>query len=267
MNFFGVVRELLLAKFTAGDIQQPNIDTAGNIGVTVAYSNAAGGLPVAAPFATDNSAVAPASVLPQVLAQNYLFNTANALWVRQPNNNFLAFADAVAPVATPPNFSMLYGFNGASADRITSGGNNADGIAVSTLGKLDARNYNHLYNGASFDRERGTTEHIVLASAIRSANNNSAAFTNYNNSNIIVFLDITAVTAAQTIQIIIEGKDPVSGNYVTITTGTATGAIGTTITQSTPGGFTASVTPRTWRVRVVHSAAGNFTYSVGASTT
>lgn len=69
----------------------------------------------------------------------------------------------------------------------------------------------------------------------------------------------------------IQGKDPVTGAYYTILEGSAVSSTSTTILRVYPGitasaGASASdVLPRTFRVRVVKSAATSATFSVGAS--
>lgn len=47
-----------------------------------------------------------------------------------------------------------YGYNGATWDRMRTGGDNADAVAASTLGELLALARNTLFNGTSWDRSR-----------------------------------------------------------------------------------------------------------------
>jgi hypothetical protein len=101
----------------------------------------------------------------------------------------------------------------------------------------------------------------VLASAVRNASTNSADITNYNGSNVLIILNITAVPGVDTITPKIQAKDPVSGSYVTLVTGTAQAANGAFFT-SLPAALLGCLS-RTWRVNITHSGAGNFTYSVG----
>lgn len=99
---------------------------------------------------------------------------------------------------------------------------------------------------------------------------------------VMLALDITkAPNAAETLTLQLEAKDPASGKYVPITAfaaskkGEELGA-GTTLLFSVyPGALeTAAVAnhevqglglPRNFRVKVTHSGAGSWTYSVGAS--
>ena len=84
----------------------------------------------------------------------------------------------------------------------------------------------------------------------------------------IVILDVTAVPGVDTVQLTIENKDPVSGKYVTILSAVARSTTGTDVLQVQPGGpVTANVSANAslaqdYRIRVIHSAGTNFTYSV-----
>ena len=154
----------------------------------------------------------------------------------------------------------------------------SDGISTSRAA-LPVLEYGHLYNGATWDRIRNNTEFTALASAARTATTNSDDFVNYNARGGLFFLDISvafdADHAGVTVQMIVQAKDPVSGNYVSLETGTATTAVGTTTLAVYPGVTDASAEianqndiplPRTFRVRVVHSSGGPATtYSVGAA--
>lgn len=84
----------------------------------------------------------------------------------------------------------------------------------------------------------------------------------------IAILNVTAVPGVDTVTLTIEGKDPVSGTYYTVLSAAARVATGADVLQVQPGGaVTANVSanaslPDTYRVRVIHSAGTNFTYSV-----
>jgi hypothetical protein len=85
---------------------------------------------------------------------------------------------------------------------------------------------------------------------------------------ITAILDVTAVPGVDTVQLIIEGKDPLSGKYYTVLQGATRVATGTDVLTVAPGitvtanVSAAAVVPSVYRVRVIHSAASNFTYSV-----
>lgn len=83
-----------------------------------------------------------------------------------------------------------------------------------------------------------------------------------------VYLNVTAVPGVDTVQLLIEAKDPASGVYETVIAGAARVATGQDAFTVYPGVTeTANVDisdplPDVYRIRVVHSAASNFTYSV-----
>ena len=97
-----------------------------------------------------------------------------------------------------------------------------------------------------------------------------------------IVLDITkAPAAADTLQLSLEARDPASGKYVPLTAfavskkGEELGAGGTLAFTLYPGAAETAALgghevmalplPQKWRVKVTHSAAGKWTYSVGAS--
>jgi hypothetical protein len=92
-------------------------------------------------------------------------------------------------------------------------------------------------------------------------------------SGIIAYLNVTAAPGVETLQLILEEQDPVSGTWVTIaatTATTATGLVRLKLKQAI-GVIAASTTqvqvqdtlPAIWRIRVVHSASASWTYSLG----
>lgn len=129
---------------------------------------------------------------------------------------------------------------------------------------------------------RGNMTATALTSSARTATTNSADLTNPGNKGVIIALDVTATpNDAQTLTLEVQVKDPVSAKYVTITAYTAllASTLGATPTTETylytlyPGTaetaavakheLQALVIPFNWRVRMVHSAAGSWTYTVG----
>lgn len=91
------------------------------------------------------------------------------------------------------------------------------------------------------------------------------------NRGIKVVLDVTAVPTVDTVQLVVENKDPVSGKYVQVLAAAARVAVGTDTLTVYPGiAVSANVSASdaiadTYRVRVVHSAATNFTYSISVT--
>ncbi len=116
-------------------------------------------------------------------------------------------------------------------------------------------------------------EATVLASAIRAATNNSPDQTNLSANGIAIIFDITIVPGTDTVQLIVQGKDPASGKYIDFFADAAqVGVVTRTVIIHPNVGAAADGVdntrsypiPRTWRVRIVHVGTGNFTYSVGA---
>ncbi len=117
-------------------------------------------------------------------------------------------------------------------------------------------------------------EVIPLASAIRDATTNAADQTNYNAKGIIVFFDITVVPGTDTVQLVVQGKDPASGDYIDLLVDSTQVAVAKRTVVIYPNAYAAAdgvdVTrtypiPRTFRIRIAHVGTGNFTYSVGMS--
>lgn len=123
-------------------------------------------------------------------------------------------------------------------------------------------------NGLAFNPN---VEVAVLASAVRAATNNNDLINN-NARGVIITLDITVVPGTDTVTASWTGKDPASGKFYAL--GAAGAALSTTGTRTYliyPGAaanasFTAVIAaniPRNWRITLTHSAASNFTYSLG----
>jgi hypothetical protein len=87
-------------------------------------------------------------------------------------------------------------------------------------------------------------------------------------SGVKAVLDVTAVPGVDTVQLVLEQKDPVSGKYVQMLAGVAGAGIRTDVLTIYPGVAVAAnvsasdILPDDYRFRVVHSAGTNFTYSV-----
>lgn len=114
-------------------------------------------------------------------------------------------------------------------------------------------------------------EVAALASAVRSTTQ-TIDLVNQNARGVIITLDITVVPGTDTVTASWTGKDPASGKFYAL--GAAGAALATTGTRTyliypavaANGSFTAVIAaniPRTWRITLTHSAASNFTYSLG----
>jgi hypothetical protein len=150
----------------------------------------------------------------------------------------------------------------------------ADGASDPTAPAVDGRA--SLYNGSTWDRERGNTEGTALSSAARTGTTSSADLVNYNCRGVIVWLDITANSGSGQLTVLIQGKDG-TGNYYNLNgAGTAVAATNSKFGHECyPGSTTAGVAtslrilertsaalPRSWRVTVSHSSGVSWTYSV-----
>jgi hypothetical protein len=125
----------------------------------------------------------------------------------------------------------------------------------------------------AMDAIRGNIESIALPNAVRKATTSSADLVNPNAAGVIVYFAVSAVPGTDTVTLTIEAKDPASGLYSALYTAPPI----STITRPAryilyPGVVGVAPTmvlglplPRTWRVTVLHSAATNFTYSVGCA--
>jgi len=134
---------------------------------------------------------------------------------------------------------------------------------------------NNAGNGTSsnsWDRWRNNAESIQLNSAARTASTNGTDQVNYNWRGLHLFINVTVVPGGgQTLEVHIQGKDFSSGLYYDILVGTLISATGITVLKVYPGigalagGAAPDILPRTWRVSMVHSGAGSWTYSVTAN--
>ena len=112
----------------------------------------------------------------------------------------------------------------------------------------------------------------LLASAVRAATQTGAEQTNFHCNGITVYCNVTAVPGADTVLLQLQEKDPESGVWTTIAATSAQVATGMIIMKVMPNvaavaaavtGITAVITlPHRFRVNVVHSGAGNFSYSL-----
>lgn len=146
----------------------------------------------------------------------------------------------------------------------------ADAVASNTYVGLNANAYGVLFNGTTWDRQRGNEEVTALVSAARTATTSSGTLQNYNGLGVSVVVDVTAVSGAASITASIDALDAVSGKWVTILASAAITTVSTTRLRVYPGLSAAAnlkaddLLPRRWRVNVTHSTADSITYSVGA---
>ena len=113
---------------------------------------------------------------------------------------------------------------------------------------------------------------VLLASAVRAANNDTPDQVNRFGRGVIVFVDVTAVPGVDTVTFTLQGRNPIrAASWYTILASAALAATGQVVLKAFPGLTAAAnltvsdVLPYHWRVSVAHSAATNFTYSVSAN--
>lgn len=128
-----------------------------------------------------------------------------------------------------------------------------------------------VWNGASFDRQRGNVDTGALITASGATTTQTGADqTNYNGRGLIVVFDMTAVGTGS-VTLTIQGKDTASGKYYSLLVGAAVTTNVTNVYTVYPGGpATANVSansplPRTWRVITTANNSNSCTYTVGAS--
>jgi len=172
------------------------------------------------------------------------------------------------PVGVTLSGDVLTALTDGAGTTITDTDSDAFADALVSLRTIP---YNMLFNGTTWDRERSNTEETYLASAARTATNNSADFTNYNARGLHAIVNVSAVTGAASITPIIQGKDPVSGLYYDILAGLPITTVGTNVIKVYPGisavlnAAAADILPRTYRLRVTHGTADSITYSVSGA--
>lgn len=116
----------------------------------------------------------------------------------------------------------------------------------------------------------GAQSFTVLPSAARTATPDTQEFEVYGGySALYMVIDMTAVTALQSVTFTIQGVDRVSGKTFDILVSAALDAVATTTLQVGPGITAAANSTKDWhvppifRVKAVHSSTGSFTYSIG----
>lgn len=110
----------------------------------------------------------------------------------------------------------------------------------------------------------------ALTSSARTVTTSSADIVNTSYRGVHVLINVTSFTSG-TWTPTVEGKDPVSGTYYTICTGTVISGTGLTILKVYPGAYAqvenspvcGDFVPRTWRVTVIGASTPSATFSVG----
>ena len=122
---------------------------------------------------------------------------------------------------------------------------------------------------------RTATQTVTGKDLIDPRNSNSFFTTGINPevSGLIAYLNVTAAPGVETLQLVLEEQDPNSGVWSQVIATTATTATGMVRLKIKPAiqSIAATATqvqvqdtlPAIWRLRVVHSASGSWTYSLG----
>jgi len=124
-----------------------------------------------------------------------------------------------------------------------------------------------LYNGATWDRQRGNLQGTVLASEARTATVDSADQSNYNGRGAHIIINVSSGSGFSVVPKV-QAKDPISGSYYDLLVGAAITTTGMVVLRVFPGATAASnltandILPRTWRVRMEHGDTTSATYSV-----
>ena len=109
---------------------------------------------------------------------------------------------------------------------------------------------------------------IVLGSTLTGSN-----ISGQQGSGLTAYLNVSAVPGTDTVQLVLEEQDPTSGVWTAVAATTATAVTGlvtlklgvgiAAIAATTTAVAVNQILPAIWRIRVVHSAGTNFTYSLG----
>jgi hypothetical protein len=140
-----------------------------------------------------------------------------------------------------------------------------------SAGKL--ANTPSLFNGTTWDRQRGNVDTSALITAAGATTSQTGADqVNYNGRCVVVVLDMTVVGTGS-VTLTIQGKDVASGKYYTLLAGAAVTTNSTNVYEVCLGTTVAAnasasrALPRTWRVITTANNANATTYTVGASVT
>ncbi len=151
---------------------------------------------------------------------------------------------------------------------------NADGaeapLRVDSFGNLHVTP--HTESAASTPEPLQNVKDItLLASALRTADTNTADQTNVNHRGVTVFIDVTVADESASVVFTIQGKDDVSSAYYTLLVSSALASVTTAVLHVMPGAVASANSvanlplPRVWRVNCNAADTDDLTYSVGAS--
>jgi len=204
--------------------------------------------------------------------QGYVFNSST--WDRTRS---VGIGDSAAPTGILAAGLILRSPSGDTYDRARS--HNPADLATAPVISMPASSFPHRWNGSSWDRVRNNNDGLQLASAARTVTTATALITNHNNAAALIVCNVTVNPgASETLQIVLQAKDPVAVLYDDAYAGTAytlsggTGRIYLLVGPGAADAFTMSTADtkqghiaRQFRVNVVHSASGSWTYALGVT--
>ncbi len=166
----------------------------------------------------------------------------------------------------------------AQIDSVTSAIASPDPSADGSEAPLRVDSFGNLHVTPHTESAASTPEPLqnvkditLLASALRTADTNTADQTNVNHRGVTVFIDVTVDLELASVTYTIQGKDAISGSYYTLLASAAIAAVGTTVLHVMPGAVAVGNSvanlplPRVWRVNCNAADGDDLTYSVGAS--
>ena len=123
---------------------------------------------------------------------------------------------------------------------------------------------------------RSSTQTLLRSDIIDPVNSaNQRSGINPESGGLIAYLNVTVVPGVDTVQLVLEEQDPASLTWTTVCATTATAVTGlvklklkqaiASVAATTTLVQAQDTLPAEWRIRVVHSAGTNFTYSLGVT--
>ena len=219
-----------------------------------------------------SDALANPSITSQIGANLLLWDAVNSLWKRVTGRAMGAGEIANTEYAISVNAALMATEIGSGNPKgLAYQAASSDGIAA-TYAHLLVNNKPYQWNGATYDRTRDGAEITVKTSAAQTASANGADVTVYNLKAAQLVLDATTVTGTTpTLDVIIQGKDTLSGKYYTLGTfpqltaaGTKRMVIGLGVGSTVADARSSEPLPRIIRyVSTITGTDPSFTYSIG----
>lgn len=239
-------------------------------------AGSSGAVPVSGSGENDVDNIVPVSTgLVGTVGFNYAYDIAGGKWDRltvnpnAPSSGNIPIANTKQSLLTTAILGAVNPSN-TVVEYLNAVQSTNDALVPGTL--LFVENFPTLFNGASYDRQRGNVDSAALITLAAQAAGtvSSPDQTNYNNRGAKFFMNLTALTGGATCQLKVQGKDPVSGVYFDIAASAAIVATGLTVITVYPGITTTAnvslndIIPRTYRVQAI-VAVGTATGTIADS--